>query len=828
MSTTITTYRIKGMSCASCALKVEKAARKSPGILEAEVNFPLRLLKVSTSMEDPFPELKAQIQTAGYDISRNGESSSLKEESLRESRQLLTLLLIAIPLAAIITWMAFLEEKSQSMMMLMAILSGISTFALGYRFHRSAFLQALHGSVSMDTLVSISTLCSYLFSLLGFLMPHPWTSQGLTPPLFFESPAMIVTFILAGKYLEAKAKDSTSRNIRSLMELRPKTAIIVNEDGENKEVAVCQITPEERILVRPGERIPLDGVIQSGHSFIDESMISGEPVPVQKGPRNPVMAGTMCLDGTLTITVTAGEQDTRLSQTIRVAEEALSSKAKVQHLVDRVAGIFVPVVLLIGFLSLMVWSLLPLEGALTHGILAFVSVIVVACPCALGLATPTALTVGIGRAASMGILIKDATALETAGGIDVLVLDKTGTLTSGAPRVQEAYWEEASSVPESQARQILYQMEAASQHPLASAVCRYLDMEDSPNISLDVRTIAGIGISATYRDHQLLVGGLGIISRYASSLSDKAQEILQEYQEEGLSLVVLLVDGQLSAILGLRDEIKKEARETIKRLEEMGISTLLLSGDNPASTHRIASEAGIHFHNGGLLPLEKMAVIKGLRAAGHHVAMAGDGINDTAALAEADLGIAMGSGTDVSMEVSHMIISSDNLCRIPEAIGLSLRTMQTIKWNLLWAFCYNLLALPLASGALYPLYHVQLSPAICAAMMAMSSVSVVLSSLMLKDRSLSVKLRQEAPDIPDFTTYLPKDMERTYIIEGMMCKHCLAHVQKALDSIEGITAQVTLEPGEAHIVFEGEPLSTSYLQEVILDKAGDYKILDKA
>ena len=581
----------------------------------------------------------------------------------------------------------------------------------------------------MDTLVALSTGIAYLFSLFNLVFPEFWLSRGVEPHVYFEAAAVIVAFILLGRTLEEKAKGDTTASLKKLIGLQPKNAIVVAADGTQTEIPISRIRVGDLLAVRPGEKIAVDGAVCEGDSYVDESMLSGEPLPVHKEPGTKVFAGTINQKGSFRFRAEKVGAATMLAQIIRMVQEAQGSKAPVQKLADKIAGIFVPAIIGIALLSFVLWLVFDPSGGLTHGILATVTVLVIACPCALGLATPTAVMVGIGKGAEKGILIRDAVSLETAGKIDTVVMDKTGTLTEGKPVVTDIIWANGDD----RAKAVFLSLEKLSEHPLADAVVHYFAGVPTLNVER-FGSLTGKGIEGTVDGVRYFAGSRRLLDEQGIVVGKELNIEAQRLSAEAKSLVWFADSEQALAVAAIADRIKDSSVEAVRELQAAGIDVYMLTGDSRAAAGHIAEKAGIRNFEAEILPQDKAAFVKRLQTLGHKVAMAGDGINDSAALAQADLSIAMGGGSDIAMDVAQMTIISSDLRNLPEAIRLSKQTVRTIRQNLFWAFIYNLVGIPVAAGALYPVSGFLLNPMIAGAAMALSSVSVVANSLRLKYR----------------------------------------------------------------------------------------------
>ena len=728
------TFPILGMSCAACAARVDKTLNQQNGVTEASVNY---AAATATVVYDPTcctpDSLKKAIQDAGYDLVIESDPD-LSEQKAEEAHQLryrqlkfrttwaiilsipiivISMFLMGLPYANYITW----------------ILSTPVVCWLGRDFYRNAWRQLKHKTANMDTLVANSTGIAYLFSLFNLVFPEFWLSRGVEPHVYFEAAAVIVAFILLGRTLEEKAKGDTTASLKKLIGLQPKNAIVVAADGTQTEIPISRIRVGDLLAVRPGEKIAVDGAVCEGDSYVDESMLSGEPLPVHKEPGTKVFAGTINQKGSFRFRAEKVGAATMLAQIIRMVQEAQGSKAPVQKLADKIAGIFVPAIIGIALLSFVLWLVFDPSGGLTHGILATVTVLVIACPCALGLATPTAVMVGIGKGAEKGILIRDAVSLETAGKIDTVVMDKTGTLTEGKPVVTDIVWANGDD----RAKAVFFSLEKLSEHPLADAVVHYF--AGGPTLNVErFGSLTGKGIEGTVDGVRYFAGSRRLLDEQGIVVGKELNIEAQRLSAEAKSIVWFADSEQALAVAAIADRIKDSSVEAVRELQAAGIDVYMLTGDSRAVAGHIAEKAGIRHFEAEILPQDKAAFVKRLQTLGHKVAMAGDGINDSAALAQADLSIAMGGGSDIAMDVAQMTIISSDLRKIPEAIQLSKQTVRTIRQNLFWAFIYNLVGIPVAAGALYPVSGFLLNPMIAGAAMALSSVSVVANSLRLKYR----------------------------------------------------------------------------------------------
>lgn len=728
------TFPVLEMSCAACAARVDKTLNKQPGVLSATVNYAAATATVEYDTSLCSPEaLKTAIQKAGYDLivdihpQEPEEAEHTHTEKLHHQKvRTIWAILLSLPIALI--GMFFMDIPYANY--IMWILSTPVVFWLGRDFYINAWKQLKHRSANMDTLVANSTGIAYLFSLFNLFYPEFWLERGVQPHVYFEAASVIIAFILLGRLLEARAKDNTSAAIKKLIGLQPKTVTLLTPDGKQQEVSIEQIHVHDTLLVKPGEKIAVDGMVCEGNSYVDESMLSGEPVPVYKEKGSHVFAGTINQKGSFQFKAEKVGSDTMLAHIIHMVQEAQGSKAPVQKLVDKIAGIFVPVILSIALLSFILWLILAPENGFTHGLLAAVTVLIIACPCALGLATPTAIMVGIGKGAAQGILIKDAESLETAKRIDTIVLDKTGTITEGQPTVNHMVWWNNSE----EVRNIFYSLEKLSEHPLANAVTQYLKGEFLPLTQFE--SITGQGVKACFNNQYYLAGNEQLLKTQGIRISSEQEETAATFTRNAQTVIWFADQKQALGIAAISDRIKETSREAISLLQQQGIDVVMLTGDNPSTAQAIARQAGISHYQAEVLPQQKAAYIKSLQQKGKCVAMVGDGINDSAALAQADLSIAMGKGSDIAMDVAKITLISSDLTKISEAIRLSALTVRTIRQNLFWAFIYNLIGVPVAAGILFPINGFLLNPMLAGAAMAMSSVSVVTNSLRLRNKPL--------------------------------------------------------------------------------------------
>jgi P-type Cu2+ transporter len=727
---------VTGMHCASCALRVEKQLKEHEGVRNAVVNFAASSVLIeydpAVAGVDNFKETLNEI---GFDIiSGDGKSREADEAALRETKELrhntIWAAVFAFPVVIIGMFLMSLPYRNWIMM----ILATPVVFWFGRGFFISAAKQIRHGSVNMDTLVALSTGIAYIFSLVNTIFPELFGGMGSHHLVYFEASAVIIVFILLGRMLEGRAKAGTAVAIKKLMGLRPETVTLVDEDGNEKLVQTSTVVTGNLLRVKPGEKIPVDGVVTEGSSFVDESSITGEPVAAEKTVGSQVYAGTINQKGSFIIKAAKVGDETLLARIIAMVQEAQGSKPPVQKLVDRIASVFVPVVLGLALTTFAVWMIIGGPDALEHAFIALVSVLIIACPCALGLATPTAIMVGIGKGAEQGILIKDASGLEQIHKADTVVLDKTGTITEGELYVTGWHWKKEE---EDKYKQILLGMELLSEHPFAGAVVKALQKKNIDRVTVDkFESITGKGITAYYEGIKYVAGNMSLL-KDEGIVPDEEDLRKSELQvNESDSALYFEGGGNLVAIIIVADRIKDDSAEAIRRIREEGIEVHMLTGDNEQTAAAIAAQAGVDYYKASMLPDDKAQYVRDLQSSGKKVAMIGDGINDSEAMAFADISIAMGKGSDIAMDVADMTVVSSSLKAIPSAIKLSGATLRTIKQNLFWAFFYNVIAIPLAAGLLYPLFGIMLNPMIAGAAMAMSSVSVVTNSLRLKYRKI--------------------------------------------------------------------------------------------
>ncbi|MFK7948948.1 MAG: heavy metal translocating P-type ATPase [Saprospiraceae bacterium] len=763
-----TTYKINGMSCAACAASSQKVLSRMKGVENVNVNFANKSCEIVYDAETvTFDAMKAKLSRLGFALLEDTEKTRLETEAKAKARfkelkiKLIVGVILSIPL--LIFGMFLMNFPYANWIMLALTIPLI--FWIGQEFYINAWKQLKVGQANMDTLVAMGTGTAFLFSLVNTFFPQILLNQGVEPHVYYETAGILISLILLGRFLEEQAKAQTSEAIKKLLNLQVKTANVI-QDGEIIPTPIDQVRLGDAILIKPGEKIPVDGTIIEGQSAIDESMITGESIPILKKIGDKAIGATINQTGTFTLKTEKVGSDMLLAQIIKMVQAAQGSKAPIQNLVDKIASVFVPVVVMIATLSALVWYIIGPEPQTTNAIIAFVTVLIIACPCALGLATPTAIMVGIGKGAEMGILIKGAASLEAAKDLDTIVFDKTGTLTEGKPKVVKvtnftdlennlAFTSpDASrnpkdgSVANNSLDNIIYHIEKRSEHPLANAIVTYyehsrliglkpnsLNKEPSkksdfnpikrimPNIKLDYfENIVGKGIRAKIGESEYLIGNAALMQ------TAFIQNIPTTDSQE--TVVYIAKNNKLLRSIEIADTIKHEAKSAIQQLKKYELH--LLTGDNQRTAEKVATEFGLTNIKSEVLPEDKINYIKALQAQGKKVAMIGDGINDSPALAQANVGIAMGTGTDIAIESADITLLKGDLSRIAKAIELSKNTNKTIRQNLFWAFIYNIIGIPIAAGILYPFLGFTLNPMIAGAAMAFSSVSVVLNSLRLK------------------------------------------------------------------------------------------------
>ncbi|MDT7827240.1 heavy metal translocating P-type ATPase [Pricia sp. S334] len=727
-------FPVTGMTCASCAASVESVLKHTEGVFDANVNFANSSVLIEYDEGLNPNQLQNALREVGYDIIIDAENPSEVQQELQQKHyqdiknRTIWSAILTLPIFVLgMFYMQWEPGKWISLVLAFPIL-----FWFGRSFFINALKQAKHGKANMDTLVTLSTGIAFLFSVFNTFFPEFWLSRGIEPHVYYEAATVIITFISLGKLLEEKAKSNTSSAIKKLMGLQPKTLKII-ENGEEKEIPISSVQVGQTILVRPGEKIPVDGEVSKGSSYVDESMITGEPVPVQKSQGEKVFAGTVNQKGSFQFTAEKVGGETLLSQIIKMVQQAQGSKAPVQKLVDKIAGIFVPVVLGISIVTFIVWMSVGGDNAFSQALLTSVAVLVIACPCALGLATPTAIMVGIGKGAENNILIKDAESLELGHKVNAVILDKTGTITEGKPLVTDILWNDMLE-NKNEYKEILLAIEAQSEHPLAEAVITYLKEENIEQAEItSFESITGKGVKAqSETGSKYYVGNHKLMVEKNIQIDASLMQTAESLEEKAKTVIFFANEHQVLAILAIADKIKETSKKAIAKLQERGIEVYMLTGDNNKTASAVAHQVGITNYQGEVMPSDKAAFVEKLQADGKIVAMVGDGINDSHALAQANVSIAMGKGSDIAMDVAKMTLITSDLQFIPKALELSKRTVLGIRQNLFWAFIYNIIGIPIAAGVLYPVNGFLLDPMIAGAAMAFSSVSVVANSLRLK------------------------------------------------------------------------------------------------
>lgn len=732
-------FPLLGLHCAGCAGRAASVLSALEGVASAEVNLAASAVSITYDQGRVSPEtMQAAIREAGYQLVIDIDEDDYDSlEALRlkayQAQRREAFLALGLSLPIMVLSMAWMHEGWAQW--LAGLMTAIVLFVSGRGFYHHAYRQITRGGLGMDTLVALSTGVAFAYSTIRLVLYTMAGAEGAVPHLHFEAAAMIIAFVLLGKLLEARAKGNTTEALRRLMDLQPREVTKIGVDGQPITCPIEVLMPGDKIVVAPGERIPADGILSEGETSVDGQMLTGEAIPVDKRPGDQLLSGMVNLDGAIILEATAVGRETILSGIVRRVRDAQGSKAPIERLVDRVASIFVPVIVALSILTMLLWITLGGIHLWSEGLTASIAVLVIACPCALGLATPTAIMVGVGKGAEYGLLIKDAESLEMASHLEVVVLDKTGTITLGTPKLRALHWLRAET-PE--LRQRLLQLELSSQHPLARAIVSGLSEEGrevAPAAPVLATALPGRGVYAQEAGGGfVLAGNLRLLEQYGLSLGADAQGHIEAIHEAGMTSVVYADQAGVIAVLGLSDEVKPEARATIERLKAEGIEVWMLTGDQLAPAQAIGREVGIdqaHIRS-GVLPEDKADFVQSLRLSGRRVAMIGDGINDSAALAEASLSVAMGTGSDIAIHTAMATITSGHVGGLIDLMNLSRATMRTIQRNLFWAFAYNVLAIPLAAGALYPLTGYLMNPMVASLLMALSSVSVVTSSLRLR------------------------------------------------------------------------------------------------
>ena len=743
-NTRTTRIPVSGMTCAACQSRVQRTLQKQPGVSDATVNLMMGNATVTYDPATVSPEaLVAAIRDTGYGAEiPSADRSAFEEQEARDSataEEFKELRLKAIASGVIglgaMAAMPWMHHYPWAPWALLVLTTGVMLTA-GRHFYTRAWSALRHRAADMNTLISVGTGAAYVYSLIATVTPSFFTSRGVPADVYYEAVILIIAFILTGNAFEARAKRNTAVALRALVHLQPKSARLIR-DGAEKEVGIEHVLAGDVVVVRPGERIPVDGLVLQGAGAVDESMLTGESLPVAKKVGDRVIGGTINGTGAYRITATTIGSDSVLAQIVRLMRDAQGSRAPIQHLADRISAIFVPTVMVLAVVTFIAWYFLAETAPAVRGFAAAVSVLIIACPCAMGLAVPTAVMVATGKGAELGILIKGGEALQRAGDVRTVVLDKTGTVTEGKPSVTDLVLAPGSSLTDATLLHLIASLENSSEHPLASAIVRHaLDRGLTLAVPAAFESVTGRGAIGVVDGVALTVGNAALMADYAIDIAPLT-DIAERLAGEGRTPMYAAADGALAGLIAVADPIKPTSREAIAKLHAMGLEVVMLTGDSQRTADAIARAAGVDHVVAGVLPDGKVAEIKRLQAEGKVVAMVGDGINDAPALAQADVGMAIGTGTDVAVEAGDVVLMRGDLRTAVQAIQLSRRTMRTMKENLFWAFIYNVIGIPVAAGVLYPAFGVMLSPVIASAAMAFSSVSVVGNSLRLRRARLS-------------------------------------------------------------------------------------------
>ena len=833
-------FDVTGMTCSACSAHVEKAVSRVPGVDQVQVNLLQNSMVVE--YEDEATDAAAiihAVEDAGYGASvkdahepAKKAENDLQKRTAEEAKKMkhrlgwsivFLIVLMYISMGHMLGWPLPGILLGHENMMIFALTQLFLTLPIMYlnrKYYENGFKSLFHGAPNMDTLVAMGSTAAFVYSVsrlyvMGYAMGHGETdiAHMAAMNLYFESAAMILTLVTIGKYMESRSKNRTSDAITKLVDLAPKTALVVR-NGQETEIPADQVQVGETVIVKPGQGIPVDGVILEGTGTVDESAITGESIPVEKKVGDRVTGATVNRAGYFQMKADRIGEDTTLSQIIRLVEEAGGSKAPIAKLADKVSGIFVPVVITIAVITIIVWLLsgATFSFALASGI----AVLVISCPCALGLATPTAIMVGTGRGAEQGILIKSGESLETAHLVDTVVLDKTGTITEGHPAV--AAVRTAPGVTEAELLGLAASLEKASEHPLAEAIVRYAEeAEVEVSQATEFAAEAGQGVSGMVSGRKVLAGNQKMMDAQKVILDGMDAEA-GKLSEEGRTVLYIAADQKLLGMIAVADPVKKTSAGAIREMEQMGLDVVMLTGDHEKTARAIQKQLGISRVIAQVLPQDKEREVRRLQEEGHKVAMVGDGINDAPALARADVGIAIGAGTDVAIESADIVLMKSDLLDAVTAVQLSRAVIRNIKENLFWAFCYNAIGIPLAAGVFYPLLNWQLSPMFGSAAMSFSSVFVVCNALRLKGFQPGFRKKRGGK-----TTAVSAEkkkgeltMKKTIKIEGMMCSHCTGRVDKALNALDGVTATVSLEDKAAYVTVDGA-VTDEELKKAVVD-----------
>lgn len=809
------------MTCSACSAHVDKAVRKLPGVTDVNVNLLGGSMTVDCADPVAPEEIIAAVEKAGYGASlpaaqgQGGQAApavnTLEEDLKSMKRRLIASFVFLIPLfylsmGHMMGWPiphCFHGTENAMVYALTLFLLTVPIMVINQKYYRVGFKTLWRRSPNMDSLIAVGSAAAVIYGIaalyrIGWGLGHGDLAvvERYSMDLYFESAGMILTLITLGKFLETRSKGKTGQAIARLIDLAPKTAVVLR-GGREVEVPVEQVQIGDLLLVRPGGSIPVDGVVTEGASSVDESALTGESIPVDKAPGDAVISASVNKSGVLTVRASRVGQDTTLAQMIRLVDEAASSKAPIAKLADKVAGVFVPVVMGIALVTAVIWLIVSgsVEMALTSG----VAVLVISCPCALGLATPVAIMVGTGKGAEHGILVKSAEGLENLHAVTTIVLDKTGTITEGKPRVTDIY--PLGSATAEELLCVAASLEKPSEHPLGAAVVEEAERRQIPLCPVgEFEAVHGKGVRGTIQGARYLAGNAAMLADAGISLGQD-QMIADELAQQGKTPLFFVEDGGVIGIIAVADTVKETSRAAIEGFRRLGLKVVMLTGDNRRTAEAIGRELELTQVISEVLPTDKERQIAALQAQGEKVAMVGDGVNDAPALVRADVGLAIGAGTDVAIESADIVLMKSDLTDAAAAIELSRATIRNVKQNLFWAFFYNMICIPLAAGAFYPIFHLQLSPMFAAAAMSLSSVCVVSNALRLRFFQPSIG-KQAAPAAPsvdlDGTAALEqkgetKTMEKKVIIEGMMCQHCRAHAEKALNDLPGVTAEVDLD-----------------------------------
>ena len=828
-------FNVTGMTCSACSAHVEKAVCHLAGVDQVNVNLlgNSMLVEYQEGTTDAARIIQA-VEEAGYGASlpQAAAAAPARQENLMEEeaagmkRRFCASLVFLVPLfylsmGHMMGWPLPAFFHNPGNVFVVAFLQFLLTLPILYindKYYKVGFKSLWHRAPNMDSLIALGSAAAMVYGVAALFQIAWGLGHGdqarvdrWSMDLYFESAGMILTLITLGKWLETRSKGKTSQAITRLMDLAPKTATVLR-NGAEVEVPVEEVRVDELVVVRPGGRIPVDGVVTEGRSSVDESALTGESLPVEKGPGDKVAAASINKSGSFTFRALRVGEDTTLAQMIRLVEEAASSKAPIAKLADKVAGIFVPTVIAIAVITAIVW-LLATGGDVTRALTAGVAVLVISCPCALGLATPVAIMVGTGKGAENGILIKSAEALETLHTIGAVVLDKTGTLTQGKPVVTDCRM--AEEVTEEELLCVAASLEQPSEHPLAEAILTEAQARNIPLVQVaDFLATPGRGISATLHGAPVLAGNRAMLEEAGIALGHFAAQA-EALAQEGKTPLFFAESGKLLGIVAVADTPKPTSAEAVAGFQAMGIDVIMLTGDNRRTAEAVGKALKVDRVIAEVLPQDKEKTVAELQAQGKRVAMVGDGINDAPALARADVGIAIGAGTDVAIESADIVLMKSDLLDAVTAVKLSKKVIRNIKENLFWAFIYNIIGIPLAAGVWYPLFHLQLSPMFAAAAMSMSSVCVVTNALRLKFFQPEHRVPSPAPGNPPQTEKGSELMTKTMVIEGMMCAHCQAHVEKALNALDGVSATVNLEAKTATVSLDA-PVSDDVLKNAVV------------